>query len=116
MIFSCDKEKLPDENLNGSENFNRTIKFDVIHVYSFSPILDSVIENASIKIYSDYYDFLNEAYPDASRETDSTGYCEINGLDKDFYYIRASHPSFADVIDSVSTPANTISFVEMIFY
>lgn len=116
VIFSCNKENLPDEDLNGSENFNRTIKFDVIHVYSFSPLQDSVIEDATINIYSDYYDFLNGAYPDATRQTDSTGFCEISGLDKNFYYIRAIHPAFVDVIDSVSTPANTISFVEMIFY
>lgn len=115
IIASCDKNVV-DDDLHGSENFNRTIKFDVIHVYSVSPVLDSVVALATVDIYYDYYDFLNEAYPAASRLTDSTGHCEINGLDKDFYYIRAKHPSFADIKDSVSTPANTTSFVEMIFY
>lgn len=105
-----------DDDLHGSENFNRTIKFDVIHVYSVSPVMDSVVALATVDIYYDYYDFSNEAYPAATRITDSTGHCEISGLDKGFYYIRAKHPSFADIIDSVSTPANTTSFVEMIFY
>ena len=115
IFASCDKNVV-DDDLHGSENFNRTIKFDVIHVYSVSPILDSVVALATVDIYYDYYDFLNESYPAASRITDSTGHCEISGLDKDFYYVRASHPAFADVKDSVSTPANTTSFVEMIFY
>ncbi len=116
IFASCDKNETVDDDLHGSENFNRTIKFDVIHVYSVSPEMDSVVALATVDIYYDYYDFLNEAYPAASRLTDSTGHCEINALDKDFYYIRAKHPSFADIIDSVSTPANTTSFVEMIFY
>lgn len=116
IFASCDKNGVVDDDLHGSENFNRTIKFDVIHVYSVSPVLDSVVALAKVDIYYDYYDFLNEAYPAASRLTDSTGHCEINGLDKDFYYIRAKHPAFADIKDSVSTPANTTSFVEMIFY
>ncbi|MFI5172452.1 MAG: hypothetical protein ACHQFW_08680 [Chitinophagales bacterium] len=116
LIVSCNNEPLPNENFNATENFNRTIKFDVIHVYNLSPVTDSAVSGATINIYSNYEDLLLDYYPNASRITDSLGKCEIQGLDKDKYYIRATHPAFSNLVDSVATPANTTSFVEMIFY
>lgn len=113
---SCGKDKMQQESLHALDNFNRTIRFNVKHVYQVSPEMDSALEGAAVKIYSDYTDFRLAGTPDASRETDSTGYCEIAGLDKDKYYIRASYPGFDDVTDSVSTPDGTISFVALFFY
>ncbi len=116
VFTACKKEEIPDDNFHASENFNRTIKFEVYHVYDFSPITDSAVAGAIVSVYSNYEDFVTEYYPDATRTTDSLGKCEIGGLDKDLYYIRASYPDFANALDSVSTPANTTSFVEMLFY
>lgn len=116
FIVSCNKEEIPEDNFNASENFNRTIKFEVYHVYDFSPVSDSAVGGAIITVYENYEDFLTEYYPDAIRTTDSLGKCEIGGLDKDKYYIRCKHPAFSNVIDSVTTPENTTSFVEMLFY
>ncbi len=116
FIVSCNKEEIPDDNFNASQNFNRTIRFEVYHVYDFSPISDSAVGGAIVTIYENYEDFLTEYYPDATRTTDSSGKCEIGGLDKDKYYIRCVHPAFSNIIDSVTTPSNTTSFVEMLFY
>ena len=115
FFLSCEK-KNPMDDLNATENFNRTIKFNVTNVYDLSPITDSVVPGATINIYDNYFDFISEAYPSASRVTDSLGECTISGLDQDYYYIRAKHPFFPDITDSVSTPAYSTSFVELIFY
>lgn len=115
-LAACNTEEPVYEDLNGFENLNRTIKFDVYHVYDLSPVADSSVSGASIKIYAAYEDLLLDYYPDASRITDSLGYAEINGLGEDYYYIKCTHPELGEVIDSVSTPSNTISFVELYFY
>ena len=115
LFTSCEKEVIVDDNFNASENYNRTIIFDVYNLYSVSPILDSTVRDVTIDIFATYYELIYDYYPDASRITDSLGHAEINGLEKDFYYIRASHPTLGNRIDSVSTPANTISFVEMYY-
>lgn len=113
---ACNNDEPASDNFHGLDNFNRTIRFTVKNVYSLSPVMDSLVPDAQISIYSDYYDFLAGNYPDASRITDSAGYAEINGLDKDFYYIRATHPDLGEIIDSISTPDGTISFEELLFY
>jgi hypothetical protein len=115
LITSCEKEVIVDDNFNASENYNRTIKFDVYNLYSVSPILDSTVRDVTIDIFGTYYELIYDYYPDATRITDSLGQAEINGLEKDYYYIRASHPVLGNIIDSVSTPANTISFVELYY-
>ncbi len=115
LCSSCKKEVIIDDNFNASENYNRNIIFDVYNLYSVSPILDSTVRDVTIDIFATYYELIYDYYPDASRITDSLGHAEINGLEKDFYYIRASHPTLGNRIDSVSTPANTISFVEIYY-
>lgn len=115
ITFTACEEDPVYEDLNGSENLNRTIKFDVYHVYDTSPYTDSTVAEATIKIYANYEDLMLDYYPDASRVTDSVGHAEINGLDKDIYYIRCTHPTLGDLIDSVTTPAYTTSFVELIY-
>lgn len=112
---ACNDEPVDDPTFNGSDNLNRTIKFDVYHVYDFTPISDSLVPEASIKIYSVYEDLVLDYYPDASRTTDSLGHAEINGLSEDYYYIKCTHPGLGTVIDSVSTPYGTTSFVELYF-
>ena len=114
-VVSCEEEPIY-EDLNGSENLNRTIKFDVSHVYDTSPYSDSTVAGATIKIYAQFEDLLTDYYPDASRITDSLGHAEINGLDEDMYYIKCTHPTLGELIDSVTTPAYTTSFVELIYF
>lgn len=116
LLVACEKEEPPQEHLNGFANLNRTIIFDVYHVYDFSPIQDTTVRDAIIKVYAVYEDLLLDYYPDASRMTDSAGHAEINGLGEDYYYIKCTHPALGTVIDSVSTPFNTTSFVELYFY
>jgi hypothetical protein len=112
---SCSENTLPDDNFNASENFNRSIIFDVYRVYSISPLLDSTVRDVTIDIFYSYEDLMLDYYPDASRITDSLGHAEINGLDKDYYYIRASHPALGNLVDSVNTPAYTTSFVYLYY-
>ncbi len=116
LFISCNKTELLDDSFHATDNFNRSIKFTVKHVYNFTPIMDSVVAGAVIDIYDNLEDLQLDYYPDATRITDSLGECEISGLDQDKFYIRATHPSFANIVDSVSTPENTTSFVEIIFY
>lgn len=113
LLYSCAQDPVVDEDLHGSEQFNRTIRFEVKHVYSISPLLDSAVQDVLIEIYDNAFDFINFGYPAATRTTDSAGYAEINGLNADYYYIRATHLSFPTETDSVSTPSGSISFVEM---
>lgn len=40
-FYACNETAIPEDNFNASENFNRTIIFDVYRVYSISPLLDS---------------------------------------------------------------------------
>ena len=114
-VYACNETTIPEDNFNASENFNRSIIFDVYRVYSISPLLDSTVQDVTIDIFSSYEDLVYDYYPDASRLTDSVGHAIFNGLDKYYYYIRASHPTLGNVIDSVSTPANTTSFVELYY-
>jgi len=116
LLSACSQEEVPQEDLNGFANLNRSIIFDVYHVYDFSPVQDSTVRDATISIYAVYEDLLLDYYPDASRVTDSVGHAEINGLGEDHYYIKCTHPELGTVIDSVSTPSNTTSFVELYFY
>lgn len=115
-FVACNEDEIVYPTLHGSENLNRTIQFDVYHVYDFSPITDSTVQDAYIAIYEHFEDLMLDYYPDASRTTDSAGHAEINGLGADYYYIKCTHPSLGTVIDSVSTPSNTTSFVELLFY
>jgi len=115
LCTSCEKEVIVTDNFNASENYNRTIIIDIYNLYSVSPILDSTVRDVTIDIFATFYELVYDYYPDATRISDSLGHAEINGLDKDYYYIRASHPTLGNIIDSVSTPANTISFVEMYY-
>lgn len=116
LMMSCKEDEIIYEDLNGFENLNRTIIFDVYHVYDFSPVSDSTVRDATIAIYASYEDLLLDFYPDASRVTDSVGHAEINGLGADYYYIKCTHTELGTVIDSVSTPSGTTSFVELLFY
>jgi len=117
MVFQgCRETPLPDDKLNGTENLNRTIIFDVFHVYDFSPISDSTVRGAAISIYASFEDLQLDYYPDAFRYSDSSGHAEINGLGEDYYYIKCTHPVLGTVLDSVSTPYGTTSFVELFFY
>lgn len=115
LLTACEETKVPDNNFNATENFNRTIVFDVYDLYSISPLLDSTVRDVAITIYHNYEELQYNFYPDASRITDSIGHAEINGLDEDYYYILAKHPTLGNIIDSVSTPANTISFVTLYY-
>lgn len=115
LLSACEETKVPDNQFNATENFNRSIVFDVYDFYSISPLLDSTVRDVYIAIYHNYEELQYDFYPDASRITDSVGHAEINGLDEDYYYILAKHPTLGNIIDSVSTPANTISFVTLYY-
>ena len=52
----------------------------------------------------------------ADRYTDSNGVAWIQYLKEDFYYLKVHHPKFYMELDSVSTPAGTLSFVEILYY
>ncbi len=115
-FYACNETELPDDNFNASQNFNRTIIFDVNRIYDISPLMDSTVQDVKIDIYLSYEELAYDYYPEATRTTDENGHAEINGLDKDYYYIKATHPILGILIDSVTTPANTTSFVMLTYY
>ncbi len=115
IVLSCDKSK-SGEPFNSSINNNRTIKIEVKHLYNDSLLLDSLVENAIIKIYDNRDDFIYDVFPEATTVTDSSGLASFEYRTQNYYWIRAQHDSLGTIIDSVSTPPNTISFVYLKFY
>ncbi|MFN0274108.1 MAG: hypothetical protein ACKVPJ_00055 [Chitinophagales bacterium] len=115
-VFSCEKGTQQDENLNASEEFNRNIEVNTFHVYNVINAIDSLLPTVQVEIYSNRQNFIDRIYADAIRTTDSTGSCIFENRNKEYYWLIAEHFSFGIVLDSVSTPPNTTSFVPLLFY
>lgn len=116
LVVSCNEETKPEENLDAADDFNRTIKVNTFHVYNVSVPLDSILPDVQVEIYSNRENFVDRINPDATRTTDSTGYCVFENRNKEYYWIIAEDNLQGIITDSVSTPANTISYVELLFY
>ncbi|MBC8047491.1 MAG: hypothetical protein H7Y00_11900 [Fimbriimonadaceae bacterium] len=116
LFFSCNDEEIQDDNFNAADDFNRTIEINSYHVYDVPNALDSILPEVQVEIYSVRENFIDRINADAIRTTDSTGLCIFENRNKDYYWIVAEDDAFGIITDSVSTPANTISFVELLFY
>jgi hypothetical protein len=114
--FSCTEEHLPDENFHAADEYNRSIKVNTYHIYNSSFKLDSILPGVQVEIYSLRENFIDRINADAIRTTDSAGYCIFENRNKEYYWIIAEDVLLGIIKDSVSTPANTISFVELLFY
>lgn len=115
-FIACHKEDTPDESLHGADAYNRTIRINTLHVYDVSIPADSILPDVTVEIYSKRQYFEEAINADAIRTTDSTGFTEFLNRNADYYWIIARHDELGIITDSVSTPANTISLVELLFY
>jgi hypothetical protein len=114
--LSCKQTDPPDENFNAADSFNRTIEVNTFHVYNILTPADSLLPGVQVEIYSNRQNFQERIYADATRVTDSVGYCVFENRNKEYYWIIAEHAAFGLITDSVSTPENTTSFVPLLFY
>lgn len=111
-LMACEDDvPEPDNTFNASENKNRTILAEVRHIYDFPNGLDSMVAGATVLLYSDRDVFVTAGIAEKYRTTDSTGKVIIEFLDQSYYWIRTVHPDLGEVLDSVSTPEYTSSFV-----
>ena len=95
----------------------RSVKVEVKHVYQVLPeVKDSAVPGANVKFYLSKEDMLDSTGFVADRFTDSNGIAWVQYLKEDFYYVQVQHTKFYTEVDSVSTPARTLSFVEIIYY
>lgn len=116
LFISCNDETIPEKDFDAADDFNRTIKVNTYHVFNVSVPLDSILPDVQVEIYSNRENFVERINPDATRTTDSAGYCIFENRNKEYYWIIAEDGSQGIIKDSVSTPANTISYVELLFY
>lgn len=112
MLYGCDKEEIVENNnFNAADNYNRSVHVEVSHIYDLANGLDSMVNNASVLLFEDRDVFITYGYADNYRITDSTGIVNFELLDKEYYWVRIIHPDLGELIDSVSTPPNTNSFL-----
>jgi hypothetical protein len=61
------------------------------------------IKGATVELYKTEYDRQNGQNLVISHTTDSSGLAEFYGLQDEYYYIRASHPSYGVALDETKT-------------
>jgi hypothetical protein len=116
MIFSglsCEKNK--EEVLN--HIYNATLKVNVYNqqVTIGGQLNNIPVKDATIELFETKYDRDNNQNMIVSHYTDSAGLAQFYNLLLDYYYIRASHPAYGQVLDETSTPDGSVSFVDVIF-
>lgn len=115
MTMACQKE--PDGMpFTGPDNHNRSIKVAVHHVFDSIVFTDSLVPDTEVRLYSDRDQFITDGYYDAIQYSDSSGVALFEFRDEDYYWIRCYHPAHGFTSDSVNTPPQTISFVEIFYY
>lgn len=97
-MMACDKEEVPVDETNGKQNqVNRTLTIEVQHRYNQSPVQDSALNNASVKVYLDPSDRAsnNNQYIVYERFTGANGSVRLEFLMDTTYYIRVAHPTLS---------------------
>lgn len=115
VSFACEKTR----PTTGQDNptINTTVKVLVKHVYQFQPdVKDSVVAGAEVSIFISALDRAQMINEEAKRTTDTSGYAIFEYRKHHYYYVLAKHPTLGTVEEEVSTPAGTVSFLEMLYY
>ncbi|MEM7101927.1 MAG: hypothetical protein AAF502_02275 [Bacteroidota bacterium] len=74
------------------------------------------INQAEVKLYENANDRNNETNPISSCLTNSSGVCNFLGLTNENQFIQVKASGFGTMDEEENTPANTISFLEVIFF
>lgn len=77
--------------------------------------MDSLVSGAEIKLYETDLDREYDLHYLTKGTTDSTGKFQFNFLKNGYYYAKATHLKLGDALGDVSTPKNTVSFLEISF-
>lgn len=114
VLFSCSKS---DQETLVTHQYNATIRATVGQlVYMNGVYADSLIAGARVDLYVHKEDRDLALSPDYSLITSSNGTAEFNGLDKTYYFLRATNPLTQGVLnDETNTPDGTISIVTFSF-
>jgi hypothetical protein len=97
--------------------YNATLKVTVYtqHINAGGQISDIPLTGATVELFETKYDRENNQNMVSSHNTDINGLAQFFNLLVGYYYIRATHPSYGQVLDETSTPDGSVSFVEIIF-
>ena len=113
LFYSC-KEAGPGPE-PPADLHNAFLRISIHHVYDSITLMDSLVPKTNVKVYESREDMIfdeNRAY---ERTSDSMGEVNIPGVNFPFAYVRAFHPGLGIKLDSVSTPDNTVSFLEVYY-
>lgn len=115
FLVACAKKDPPFNP--GTPPANTSLKVTVKHVYAIWPdVKDSLVAGATVAIFTAAEDRDQLINWDGWKETDSTGVALFEYRKHAYYYVLVDHPLFGKITDEVTTPAGTLSFLEMLFY
>ena len=113
-ICSCTK---PEAEEIVTHVHNATIKVnvnmqqtDLNGQFTYTPI-----GGVTVDLYETEYDRTNVQNLLFTRKTSSDGLAAFYDLKKEYYYIRAYHPTYGEKLDETSTPDGSVSFVAIDF-
>ena len=73
------------------------------------------IINAAVDLFETEFDRTQNQNRILAGVTDSSGVFQFYNLTKEYYYIRASHPTYGERLEETATPDGTVSFVNCEF-
>ena len=113
MTYSCDKQQ--EEVM--THVHNATIKVNVYQqqINIGGQVNNIAIQDVTVDLFKTSYDRDNNTNKVLTRYTDSSGLAQFYNLVEEYYYLRASHAAFGEVLEETSTPDGSVSFVEMVF-
>lgn len=113
---ACQTEPFPVESGNGPQA-NPKLIVTAYHLYNPITGQDSLLPNTTVYLYKTEDD--REYNFDIQKEgtTDSTGTTTLYALEEPYYYVRATHADYGQVLEEVGIPDHAVaSYLEVVFY
>lgn len=111
VALGCSK----DDEDNGGEFVgpvhDATLKLTVQHVTGVGTYTS--VQNADVTLFATMSDAHGATNPIKTQNTGTTAQVTFTGVGLDKHFIRAEHPAYGFVIDSVSTPAKSTTIEEV---
>jgi hypothetical protein len=112
VVVGCSKD---NNGSNGGEFVgpvhDATLKLTVQRVTGVGTYTS--VQNADVSLFATKDEALNSTNPVKTQNTGTTGQVTFSALELDKHFIRAEHPAYGFVIDSVNTPAHSTTIEEV---
>ena len=115
VLYCCSCNKGEEEVI--THVHNATIKVSVYRIVvqpsgeaKHIPIADALVD-----LFETEYDRTQNQNKVLGILSDSTGTVQFYNLTKEYYYIRAAHPTYGERLEETNTPDGTLSFVNCEF-